>query len=151
MASVARVRARARAKARAWAMASVARVRVRVRARARTERARAARVAREARAAMEIGWARARAARARASRAVRASRAERAARVRGPGQERMRDEGTTKDRVADSNREGGKGRMGNHRSPRGHDRKGRAGVVLSLRQGGGAGDCCCQHDGHIAW
>jgi hypothetical protein len=50
-----------------------------------------------------------RAVRARAARVARTARAARAARARGAGQVRTWDKGTTKDRVADRDREGGKG------------------------------------------
>ena len=53
-----------------------------------------------------------RAVRARAARVARTARAARAARARGAGQVRTWDKGTTKDRVADSDREEGKGWRG---------------------------------------
>ncbi len=93
-----------------------ARARERVRARApRVPRAtRVARVARAARArAARARAARVRAAKAWAARAARAGRARaRAARARGAGGVWTWHEGTTKDRAADSDWEGGKGWRG---------------------------------------
>jgi hypothetical protein len=79
------------------------------------------------------------------------ARIARAARARGPGQGRMRDKVTTKDRAVDINQEGGKGWRGNRRPPHGCNCKGQAGVVLSLRWGGGTCDHCFWCDGRIGW
>ncbi len=55
----------------------------------------------------------------------------------GPGQGRMRDEGTTKDRAVNNNQERGKGCRGDCHSPCGCNCKGQAGVVLSSWGGRG--------------